>query len=63
MITIINILHKYVLLSSVSIYFYSRVFDKNLIHYWYKPSFIFWISLTNLYLFELLRKDIKNIYQ
>jgi len=63
MITIINILHKYVLLSSVSIYFYSRVFDKNLIHDWYKPSFIFWISLTNLYLFELLRKDIKNIYQ
>jgi hypothetical protein len=63
MITIINILHKYVLLSSVSIYFYSRVFDKNLIYDWYKPSFILWVSLTNLYLFELLRKDIKKGYQ
>ena len=63
MIPIINFIYKYVTLSSVSIYFYSRVLNKNLIYDWYKPSFILWICLTNAYLFELLRKDIKKLYK
>ena len=28
---------------------------------WYKPSFMLWISLTNLYLLEVLRKDIQKL--
>lgn len=57
----INLLYKYSVLSSASIYFYIRVYDKNIIRDWYKPSFMLWISLTNLYLLEVLRKDIQKL--
>ena len=60
MISIINILYKYLALSSVSIYLYSKCFDKIFINYWYKSSFFIWISLTNLYFFRLLRNDFKK---
>lgn len=59
---LINFIYKYSFLSMSSVYIYSRVFDKNILYDWYKPSFIMWVSLTNLYLLELLRKDITRIY-
>ena len=61
MTPIINFIYKYTMLSTASIYFYSRIFDKNVLYDWYKPSFIFWMSITNMYLLELFRKDIKNL--
>lgn len=59
---LINFIYKYSVLSLTSAYMYSRIFNKNLLYDWYKPPFILWISLTNLYLLELLRKDFKRIY-
>jgi len=48
------------MLSSLSVYIYSKIFNKNVLYDWYKPPFIFWMSLTNIYLLVLFQHDIKK---
>lgn len=61
MTSIINFIYKYTMLSSLSVYIYSKIFNKNILYHWYKPTFIFWISLTNIYLLVLFQDDIKKL--
>lgn len=60
MTSIINFIYKYTMLSSLSVYIYSKIFNKNVLYDWYKPPFIFWMSLTNIYLLVLFQHDIKK---
>ena len=60
MISIINYIYKYTIISTLSVYIYSKIFNKNVLYDWYKLSFIIWISLTNIYILELFRYDIKK---
>lgn len=54
--------YKYTILPLLSVYSYSKFVKRHLIHEYYKPKFIIWMSLTYLYLFEMLKKIIFSIY-